>query len=335
MSFLEVRRGDIYTKYGLDSVVFDSLQFEDEWGERLRQAGYSNMSADIIAEAHNREYLSSQMTDDTVAAVNEGETLVSAKNAEEFQHKVSTVRIRESFERLVDLRTCREADEGTWTFTKGKYHEACGEWAGRDKLFLVRESVSSRLSQLALSLSHIDTKINFEDGFRPLGVQEGLFIRRIAMAKASHPEWTDEELLLEARSKTAYTPRFAAHKAGAAVDVRLYSASSGDFYDIGHDYPDGGEIVRLNTEFVTQHQWQNRKILEHMARASGLFMYPYEDWHLCYGDATAAVVGSPCADDYTAKYGPVKLYDSKRGKIQATYDQDELDEVFPFTAREM
>ena len=328
MSTQLVERGDIYDKYGLDSVDFDVEQFQSEWGARLADAGYTGIAGRILDEAQARQYLSRPLTSTQISFINDNETLVSAADAERFQGYVAQTDIVENFERLVDLRKTPETKKGKWTFTDATYHPACGEWAGREKLFLVRESVGRRLFQLATNLEHIDTAIHFEDGFRPLGVQEGLFARRIAMAKAEHPEWSDQELLLEARSKTAYTPRFAAHKAGAAVDVRLFSVSSGEFHDIGHEYPDGGEIVRLNTEFVTQTQWQNRKVLEHMAKSVGLLMYPYEDWHLCYGDATAAVVGS--RSPYRAIYGPVKKYDSDTGAIQEVYAQEELDAVFEF-----
>jgi D-alanyl-D-alanine dipeptidase len=324
MSRLEVRVGAIYNQYDLKSLPFDMQQFSSEWGKRLEQAGLGNIAEDISLDGVGREFLSEPLSDEAVKRVNASETLVSAKDAEDFQRSVALTDIQESHEKLVDLRK----KDMAWTFTDARYHEACGPWAGKEKLFLVRESVATRLSRLATLLSRIDVGMHFEDGFRPLGVQEGLFARRIAMARDTHPEWSDEELVLEARSKTAYTPRFAAHKAGAAVDVRLFDIGTGNFHDIGHAYPDGGEIVRLNTEFVTQHQWSNRKILEHLAKASGLSMYPYEDWHLCYGDATAAVVDSNGQPPFAAKYGPVKTYDATTGEVLEVYDQEELDAVF-------
>ena len=122
---------------------------------------------------------------------------------------------------------------GIWTFTDQGYHEACGEWAGKKKLFLVRGSVAEKLTELAHNLLAFNIKLHFQDGFRPTGVQEGLFLRRIDMARQSHPEWIDQEILLEAKSKTAFTPRFAAHKAGAAVDVSMYDGTSREFLDIG------------------------------------------------------------------------------------------------------
>lgn len=320
-------RNHIYDSYGLLSTDFNLAQFEIEWGKKLKSNQFRNIAISIIEEGAARRFLAHKLSSDSLAKINAKETMRSAKNAEYFRQKVASVQINECREPLVDLRELPEATTGIWTFTNQGYHEACGEWAGKKKLFLVRGSVAEKLTELAHNLLAFNIKLHFQDGFRPTGVQEGLFLRRIDMARQSHPEWIDQEILLEAKSKTAFTPRFAAHKAGAAVDVSMYDDTSREFLDIGQGYPGGGEIVRLNTEFVTQHQWQNRKVLEYLARKSGLSMYPYENWHLCYGDTTAAVVNSK-KPPYTAKYGPIKECDLKSGKIIAGYSSQELDTVF-------
>lgn len=323
---MKFRKG-VYEKYGLNSCKFDESMFWEDWGEKLYSNRLGRVADDIISEASERLFLTAPLSDNDMKTISDKETIRSARDAEDFRSKVAAVKINESMEPLVDLRNTNEALNNIWTFTKLGYHEACGEWAGKDKLFLVRSSVACRLSDLASKLILLDSKIHFQDGFRPLGVQEGLFSRRIRMAKEAHPDWNGEQILLEARSKTAFTPRFAAHKAGAAVDVSLYNYVSGDFHDIGQGYPNGGELVRQNTEFLTQKQWQNRKILEHVARSCGLLMYPYESWHLCYGDTTAAVVlGGKLP--YVAQYGPIKSYDSKTGKITSVYTPEELDAIF-------
>lgn len=321
-------RKDIYKKYGLKSIDFDELQFQKEWKIELDNKGFRDIAIAILNEGKKRRFLAEELSSEELAKINDGETIVSAKDAEQFRKKVAMVGIHENNERFVDLRKKREANLGIWTFTDAKYHEACGEWAGKEKLFLVRKSVADKLSILAKNLLKFNIRLRFEDGFRPYGVQEGLFLRRIKMIKATNPEWNRNKLILEAKSKTAYTPRFAAHKAGAAVDVSMLDSTTGKPCNIGQGYPGGGEVVRLNTEFVTQHQWQNRKILECLAKDSGLFMYPYENWHLCYGDTTAAVVSSD-RPPYIAKYGPVKNYDPDTGEILETYSPDKLDSIFP------
>lgn len=322
------RETGIYAEYGLESAEFDIQIFDQDWGGKLCQSGHGDVAEEMLAAGTNRNFLREAMSGITIRTVNGTETIKSARQAEEFRDRVATVDIQENFEPLIDLRKPTHVNSGNgWVFTNAKYHSACGQWAGHDKLFVVRETVAERLFLLASYLGSVGLKIRFEDGFRPLGVQEGLFRRRIDMARLANPEWSDEELLLEARSKTAFTPRFAAHKAGAAVDLRLFSSSNGELLDIGHDYPEGGDIVRLDTPFVTQTQWQNRKILDFMARKSGLSMYPFEDWHLCHGDTTAAIVES-MSRPYVAKYGPIKEYDSESGEILSIYLPDELDSVF-------
>lgn len=321
------KMNDVYSKYNLASSEFDESLWRSEWGDRLEDAGFTKIAKDIVLEANTRRFLSSNLTAAELIEISEKEDLISAVAAEDFRKRVAAVSIVESYEPLVDLRKTPETINNTWTFTKNQYHEACGEWAGLEKLFLVRSSMADRLSELASKLLLIDTKIHFEDGFRPFGVQEGLFTRRIKMVREAHPNWSSEQILLEAKSKTAFTPRFAAHKAGAAVDVSIYSSVSGEFYNIGQRYPDGGELVRQNTEFVTQIQWQNRKILEYVARSCGLVMYPFENWHLCHGDATASVVSANTSLPI-AQFGPIKNYNPDTGEITNVYSPEELDSVF-------
>jgi len=176
------------------------------------------------------------------------------------------------------------------------------------------------------TLEHAGYSLHMQDGFRPLGVQEGLFKRRYQMAKDSYPDWTEEDLLLEAKSKTAFTPRFASHKGGAAVDLMLKDLSTNALLDIGHEYPEGGAIVALESPFVTQNQWTARQLLRLLARDAGFVMYPFEDWHICKSDTTAAAVEQE--GERIAAYGPVKRFDNRTGEIIEAYDARELDETF-------
>jgi D-alanyl-D-alanine dipeptidase len=321
-------RQDIYKKYDLTAVDFDQVSFHQRWANLLDN-NLGNIYDTLQQEAGDRLFLKEPLSQAALAQINEHESVRAALLAEQFQEKVAQVIIVESKEGLVDLRSIATQQHLHWEFTDEPYHPACGEWAGRERLFLVRKTMGNRLVEMSQKLEKLGLSLYFQDGFRPMGVQEGLFRRRIDMARTSHPSWNDEDILLEARSKTAYTPRFAAHKAGAAVDVQLKNRQSGTFHDIGHHYPDGGEIVRLDTEFVTQPQWENRKILQHIALSAKLLMYPFEDWHLCLDDATAAVVTGK-ERPYVAHYGPVKSYDTKTGEITDEYSPEELDTVFPF-----
>src|SRR6185436_8960973 len=139
---------------------------------------------------------------------------------------------------------------------------------GKERQFWVRDEFADRLALMGGLVASIGLQIHFEDAFRPLGVQEGLFQRRVSWTIADHPEWAMDRVIAEARSKTAVTPRLASHKGGAAVDLMLQEAS-GAFLDIGHHYPDGGALVYQKTPFVTQEQWQNRQILQIASRLAG------------------------------------------------------------------
>lgn len=315
----------MYKKYHLASTPFSVDYFKTTWGHRLAQAGHHAIYDQIVAEGQTRRFLATPLTIQQKTAINTTETPITARDAKQYHTKIQSIPIKECGEPLVDLRDAEQAKRQLWSFTKKPYHEACGAWAGKQRLFLVRETVAKKVAQLSDLLKSVDTTIHFEDGFRPTGVQEGLFTRRIAMARETHPDWNEAEIMLEARSKTAYTPRLAAHKAGAALDIRLKTISSGAFHQIGNTHPEGGEIVRLDTPYVTQEEWQNRKILQFFAASVDFLMYPYEDWHICYGDATHATVHG--AID-VAKYGPIKEYDAKTGRLGTLYQPDELDATF-------
>lgn len=311
---------DLYAKYSLDSDDFNVSLTPD----RITSSSLFEEYSTWLGQFTDRRFLVQPLTSDQYSRIMPTETLAGAEKAELFQARVADIIINESFESLINLETLGSVATINWKFSSIPYHESCGEWAGKKRLFWVRKSLGDSLVELSEVLRHLGLGIRFEDAFRPTGVQEGLFRRRYEMAKQENPTYSHEELLLEARSKTAYTPRFAAHKAGAAVDVRLYDIESNTLLDIGHNYPDGGEIVRLETPFVTQAVWENRKILEFAAQKVGLSMYPFEDWHLCLNDATAAVMNSGTR---VALYGPIKAFGDD-GTVLKTYSQEELDEVF-------
>lgn len=311
--------------YGLPSVAFDDSLYEEQ-RLRLSTSTFLDAYESVTTGSPRDQFLARNITDEEKRTVNQFETMLGAQDAEVFREKLCDVQVQENGEGLVDLKQLN-ADLGLeWTFSDIPYHPACGEWAGKSRLMWVRRGLGSRLVALTSDLLSANYSLQFEDAFRPTGVQEGLFRRRYEMARSSQPSWSHDECILEAQSKTAFTPRFAAHKAGAAADVRVRDLLTGELVDIGHDYPEGGEVVRLESPFVTQRQWQNRKLLEAVALRAGLAVYPYEDWHLCIGDVTAAVVLG--GDTQVASYGPVKEFDRASGAVLAGYALDELDQVF-------
>ena len=96
--------------------------------------------------------------------------------------------------------------------------------------------------------------------------------------------------------------------------------------EIGHEYPEGGAIVELDSPFVTQTQWQNRQLLYVGATLHNVAVYPGEDWHISYGDNLDAVVRRK---DY-AKYGPIKNFDILSGVVTDVYRGEEIDRSYEF-----
>jgi D-alanyl-D-alanine dipeptidase len=316
-----------FERHNLISTDFSADQFYADMGSRLVKAGLHEVANQIFKIGLCRAFLRESLSRDQTSLINSIESLTVANEAALFQERVQQVEILESGEPMVDLKKIAKESDLPWTFTTTPYHSACGEWAGKERLFWTREKVTTSLIAIGSNLQSADFGLHFEDGFRPLGVQEGLFKRRYQMTKEANPDWGHDEIILETRSKTAYTPRFASHKAAAAVDVRVRDLRSSELIDIGHEYPDGGAIVALESPFVTQKQWENRMLLASLVLQNDMTMYPFEDWHVCAGDTTAAA--SESSNELpVAIYGPIKQFDASNGEIIEVYSHKELDEVF-------
>lgn len=315
-------------EFGLDYTTFNTDSFMNSLGKRLELAGHTDLANELIALGLSRRFLTKKLDDANRELINDQATPFVAEEAALFQDEVSRVEVNESGERMVDLQIIAQNLDLPWSFSTTPYHPACGEWAGKPRLFWVREQVGQVLVSMTAALSSVNFGLHFEDAFRPLGVQEGLFARRYTMTEKEHPTWSEAQILLETKSKTAYTPRFAAHKGGAAVDIRLYDSTAGKLVDIGHDYPDGGAIVAMDSPYVTQTQWENRYLLNSVGLMHGFAAYPFEDWHFSMLDTTAAACNKKDGKLPVAKYGPIKQFDLESGEILEVYTNAELDDVF-------
>ncbi len=273
-------------------------------------------------------FLQSSLSAQQKQLINAHETHEVAAISVRMQDGLLAVPIEESFEPMASLPVLFAEQNLTAVFNETPFHAACGDWAGCPRQFWVRQSFGERLAHLGGLVSRIGLEIRFEDAFRPPGVQEGLFRRRVAWTREDHPDWSDDRIITEARSKTAVTPRLASHKGGAAVDITL-SEKAGSALDIGHEYPEGGALVYQKTPFVTQEQWANRQVLLIASKLAGLAMYVGEDWHLSYGDNLASLDEELLPKTgYVASYGPIKDFDRQTGEITNVYRLEELDTVF-------
>jgi D-alanyl-D-alanine dipeptidase len=275
--------------------------------------------------------LSEPLTDSQVIDINNHETDEVAAFSTAIQRRLLGVPIVESYEDLKYLPIVFERKGINASFSSKPFHEACGFWAGRDRLFWARSSFTDRLAVFGKLLNSAEVSLQFEDAFRPLGVQEGLFKRRVNWTKTDHPDWTEDRVVQEARSKTAAIARLASHKGGAAVDASIKDLN-GKNLTFGHDYPDGGALVFPRTPYVTAEQWRNRQLFQVAAGLSGLTLYVGEDWHVSYGDNLASLdVNGEVDPNYVAIYGPIKSFEARdeTGYISGVYSEDEMDEVFP------
>lgn len=273
-------------------------------------------------------FLKFPLTNYQAQAVDSELTLPYAERTLKIQAEVASVPIVENFEKFIYLPELFKNTGVDVSFSNLPFHEACGKWAGKPRDFWVRASVGKKLVTLANALNSAGLVMKVEDAFRPQGVQEGLFKRRIEWTKNSHPEWSFKQIVAEARSKTAVTPRLASHKGGAAIDMTIQT-KDGIALDLGNKYPQGGALVVLDCPYVTQEQWSTRQIFSRTATLAGFTVYPGEDWHISYGDNLASL-SKPLEERnlYSSSYGPVKNFDRITGEIIDTYDKDELDIIF-------
>ena len=274
--------------------------------------------------------------------VNEGGLLkhlseTYAQNAVALQDKLTSVVLDESGEKMLNLPALFQSHGIDISLSSLPFHSACGDWSGQQRVFWVRESVGERILKAGESLKSIGVVLHLEDGFRPVGVQEGLFSRRVGMILNEHPEWIDEweKVWKEARSKTAISPWMAGHKSGAAIDITLYS-SDGKPLPLGNKYPDGGPKVAIDYPYVTQEEWATRQLFTATMEMSGLRLYPYENWHVSFGDLSAGIQAYSMTEitpNYHGIYGPIKGFDPTTGDVEP-YPIEEYFEPF-FTKEEL
>jgi D-alanyl-D-alanine dipeptidase len=280
---------------------------------------------------HPTAFLAAPLTAEQTIAINNGETADVAKYAISVQAELAKVPIVESGEGMIHLPNLFAAAGVPAEFSDKPFDPACGDWAGQPRQFWAREGFAKRLLIMGKLLDSAGVELQFEDGFRPVGVQEGLFKRRVAWTKRDHPDWTEEQVITEAQSKTAVKPKLASHKGGAAADAMLVDQQTGKVLDFGHEYPAGGALVFPRTPFVTAEQWRNRQLLQVTAGLAGLTLYVGEDWHVSYGDNLASLdEHGNVTPGYAAKYGPIKDFDRTTGEITEIYNAEEADKVFDY-----
>jgi D-alanyl-D-alanine dipeptidase len=257
-----------------------------------------------------------------------------AQESVDFQEKLMQIPIVESGERMVPIEMEFAALDTKVSFSEVPFtNAALYGWDGKAREYWTREGVAEKLKVAARALNEIGLMLHFEDGFRPVGVQEGLLKRRIVekILTEEHPDWDPvkdfDKIMVEAQSKTAIMPKIAGHKGGAAIDATLRTID-GTPLPLGNQYGQGGAAANLDYPYVTAEEWQTRMLFKSVMEMAGMTVYPGEDWHASYGDnlAGANPDGSP-RENYVAKYGPVKGFFKSNGKV-IPYAPVEYDQPF-------
>jgi zinc D-Ala-D-Ala dipeptidase len=203
---------------------------------------------------------------------------------------VATVPVRESAERLVDVRT-----DGRLLVDRRK-QDRDGHFAQ------VRDGVAGRLLAAQDSLPN-GPRILFVEGYRPLALQRAYFEEYLGELRLANPAASEQELF-NAASRYVSPPDIAPHSAGAAVDLTLTTDDCAEV-DMGTrvnaNPEESGGACFTGAQSMSAQARANRDLLGRALASVGFVNYPTEWWHWSYGDRYwALATGAPAAC-----YGPV------------------------------
>lgn len=177
--------------------------------------------------------------------------------------------------------------EPCWTLEndwEGKrYADYIAEHPEYDGVY-VRSELARRLVQAADSLDDA-CQLVVRAGHRPIEVQKRILRECADDFKRDHPEASDEEVLEHARMFVSDPDvTLPPHVCGAAVDVELVDAKTGEPLDFGSTMNDDSEKSFLYYPQLTETQKNNRHILLTAMLDAGLASCMPEWWHFSYGD---------------------------------------------------
>ncbi|MDI1463251.1 M15 family metallopeptidase [Catellatospora sp. KI3] len=187
--------------------------------------------------------------------------------------RVAAIPINDGAEPLVDLRTVPSLR------LDHRRADPAGQYAH------LRAGVVDRLVA-AQSLLPRGRRLLIIEGYRPPWLQDWLLFEHTASIRASHPDWTEADVLRRAllhRPPSALAP----HVTGAAVDLTLCDHTGaelpmGSGLEAGATH--GDQAHRTDHPGVDQPVRDNRLLLGGVLLAVGLVNHPHEWWHWSYGD---------------------------------------------------
>lgn len=223
------------------------------------------------------------------------------------QHLLQTP-LKECGEKMVNLELlCERAEISIMFAAKNTYY--------------LRQSVAKSFLKAAEDFNSKGYMICMEDAYRSLSRQKEKFLQKVADLKAEYPKKSLLQLKQMANTYVAGIPILAAHTAGAAVDVTLYT-KSGRLIDMGCPYHTLDErAVTDNPEF-TKEVMDNRKFFRNTLEQYGFVNYPFEYWHYSIGDVCAAYI-----THQQAVYAPLE-FNTVNNVKEAIHTQKELFSFF-------
>lgn len=221
-----------------------------------------------------------------------------------FDKKLLKIKFKECGEEFSDLKLLAKKQKVKIVFTnKDNY---------------LRAGVAQALLKAAEYFNKMGYTLKVESTYRSLEEQKQRFTARYLEMKNKFPEKTKDELLQAANTFTAGVPIFAAHTAGAGVDVTLLDLQNNPL-EFGVPYKFGGIESITDYPHLSKKVKSNRKLLNDSLEKFGFINYPFEYWHYNIGDVCAAYI----KHQRFAKYKPVN-YKIKENRMTYMEDDKEL-----------
>lgn len=303
---------------GLNLVEPQDAQWESLIGEIERAARFLEVKA--LQPIRPNHLLGESLTPSQREAIDRAYIARYAEALEKDEEPRERMNFEECGEKMTDLKAVLNRAGLSVTWSSRPFTAACGEYAGKPRIFWARGSVATLFARAVAAFNHIGLVPQVEDGFRPFAVQSGLYRARVQNIRQQSPFLSEAEVLREAAAKTAAAPYRAAHMGGAAIDFTLRDLE-GRPLDLGNPYPGGGAATILDFPYVTWDQFRTRQLFALVSEMAGLCPYPGENWHVSKGDGLAAIMDGIstirycCIRDFDRVSGAIVPYDPQQSRI--------------------
>ena len=195
--------------------------------------------------------------------------------------------VKESGERLVDLRACPNI---------------FFDISLKNKPVLVREAIAQKLQHAKKLLpNHMHLKIL--SAYRSVQEQTQLYQAHYLKVQQMYPALTPQHW--ERMTQAVYAKPKAGgggHQTGGAIDITLCDECGQDF-DMGTRYLEMGQKTPMGARDLSVIAKANRVLLQRVLTAVDMQNYPNEWWHFCYGDKMWAAY----RHKKYAIYGPIYI----------------------------